>query len=65
MLHIIGKVAPETPIYFIQTGFHFPETLSFRDRVGEEFGLNILNIESQVLVKREIMCTLDKAIIII
>ena len=48
MLHIIGKVAPETPIYFIQTGFHFPETLSSRDRVGEEFGLNILNIESQV-----------------
>jgi phosphoadenosine phosphosulfate reductase len=48
MLHIIGKVAPETPIYFIQTGFHFPETLSFRDKIAKEFGLNVLNIESQV-----------------
>ena len=47
MLHIISRVAPETPIYFIQTGFHFPETLQFRDEVGRRFGLNIMNIESQ------------------
>jgi len=48
MLHIIGKVAPETPIYFIQTGFHFPETLAFRDEVAIAFGLNVLNVESHV-----------------
>ena len=48
MLHIIGKVAPETPVYFIQTGFHFPQTLAFRNQVASEFGLNVLNIESDV-----------------
>lgn len=48
MLHIISRVAPETPVYFIQTGFHFPETLAFRDEVAQTFGLNVLNIESQV-----------------
>ena len=48
MLHILGKTAPEMPVYFIQTGFHFPDTLKFRDQVGKAFGLNILNIESHV-----------------
>ncbi|MEZ4721373.1 MAG: phosphoadenylyl-sulfate reductase [Flavobacteriales bacterium] len=48
MLHILSRVAPEMPVYFIQTGFHFPETLSFRDEVSNDFGLNVLNIESHV-----------------
>jgi len=46
MLHVLSRVAPDTPIYFIQTGFHFPETLAFRDQVAKDFGLNVLNIES-------------------
>jgi phosphoadenosine phosphosulfate reductase len=48
MLHVISRVAPETPIYFIQTGFHFPETLKFRDEVADKFGLTVMNIESSV-----------------
>lgn len=48
MLHIIAKLNPNIPVYFLQTGFHFPETLSFRDTIASEFGLNILNIESHV-----------------
>ena len=36
------------PVYFIQTGFHFPETLRFRDEVADAFGLNVLNVESHV-----------------
>ena len=48
MLHILGQAAPEMPVFFIQTGFHFPETLQFRDEVAEAFGLNIINVESHV-----------------
>lgn len=48
MLHVLSRVAPETPVYFIQTGFHFPETLKFRDEVAKTFGLNVMNIESHV-----------------
>lgn len=48
MLHILGQLAPEMPVFFIQTGFHFPDTLRFRDDVAKEFGLHVLNIESQV-----------------
>jgi len=48
MLHILGKLAPAVPVYFIQTGFHFPETLSFRDEVAASFGLTIIDVESEV-----------------
>jgi len=48
MLHIMGLIAPEMSVYFIQTGFHFPETLRFRDEVAEAFGLNVVNVESHI-----------------
>ncbi len=31
LLHIVSQVAPELPIIFLETGYHFPETLAFRD----------------------------------
>jgi len=41
LLHIVSQVAPELPIIFIDTGYHFPETLAFRDRLIQEWGLNV------------------------
>ena len=48
LLHIISKVAPEIPIYFLNTGYHFPETLSFRKEVTDLLGLNITDLYSAV-----------------
>jgi phosphoadenosine phosphosulfate reductase len=48
MLHVLSQLAPNMPVYFIQTGFHFPETLRFRDEVAEAFNLNVINVESHV-----------------
>ena len=48
MLHIISETAPEIPVYFLDTGFHFPETLSFRDQVAELLSLRIVSIRSEV-----------------
>lgn len=42
LLHMISRVCPEMPVFFIDTGFHFPETLAFRDRLQERFGLNVV-----------------------
>lgn len=41
LLHIVAQVAPQLPIFFLDTGFHFPETLEFRDRLAQEWGLNV------------------------
>lgn len=48
MLHVLSRIDPDIPVYFIQTGFHFPETLRFRDEVAQAFGLNVINVESSV-----------------
>lgn len=48
LLHILSRIAPDMPVYFIQTGFHFPETLAFRDEVSRAFGLNLRSVESDV-----------------
>lgn len=41
LLHMVSRVVPRLPIIFLDTGFHFPETLAFRDRVTRELGLNL------------------------
>lgn len=44
LLHLISTVCPGMTVLFLDTGFHFPETLEFRDRLQNEFGLNVRNI---------------------
>jgi phosphoadenosine phosphosulfate reductase len=48
MLHLISRFAPEIPVYFLDTGFHFPETKRFRDQVAGMLGLKLISIESPV-----------------
>lgn len=48
MLHILSRVDHSIPVYFINTGFHFPETVSFRDEISEKFGLNLIDLHSSV-----------------
>lgn len=48
MLHIISRIDKNIPIFFINTGFHFPETVQFRDEVMEKFGLKMVDLHSMV-----------------
>lgn len=48
LLHIISKIDPSIPIYFINTGFLFPETIKYKDQLTREFGLNIIDAKSSV-----------------
>jgi phosphoadenosine phosphosulfate reductase len=41
LLHMIASVTPGLTVLFLDTGFHFPETLAFRDRLVREFGLHV------------------------
>lgn len=44
LLHMIGRVCPDLPVHFLDTGFHFPETLRFRDELADRFGLNVVTV---------------------
>jgi phosphoadenosine phosphosulfate reductase len=39
LLHLIAQVDPATPVLFLETGKHFPETLAYRDLLIERLGL--------------------------
>lgn len=43
-LHIISTVRPEQVIHFIDTGYHFQETLAYRDYLVDRFGLKVVDI---------------------
>lgn len=46
LLHILSRIDRSIPIYFIDTGYHFPETVRFRDQIVDQFGLNLVNLRS-------------------
>lgn len=43
-LHIISRIRPDQVISFVDTGFHFPETLAYRDELIQRFGLKVLDL---------------------
>ncbi len=55
LLHIISKIDNTIPIYFINTGFLFPETIQFRDEIAELLNINVINLnpESAKIAQRE------------
>jgi len=48
LLHILSQTDRSIPIYFINTGYHFPETVAYRDRIVDLLGLNLRDIYSDV-----------------
>lgn len=39
LLHLISKVDPTLPVYFLETGKHFPETLAYVETLKSQLGL--------------------------
>ncbi len=49
LLHMLSRIDSQLPVVFINTGYHFPETVSFRDKVMAEFGLdNLIDLRSSM-----------------
>ncbi len=48
LLHMVSRVEADIPVYFINTGYHFPETMAFRDAVAKDFGLKVINLRPLV-----------------
>ncbi|MBX9730714.1 MAG: phosphoadenylyl-sulfate reductase, partial [Sphingomonas sp.] len=39
LLHLVASIDPSVPVLFLETGKHFPETLSYRDLLATQLGL--------------------------
>ena len=44
LAHLISDIEPSVPVLFLNTAFHFPETLTFRDRFVSRYGLNLVEL---------------------
>lgn len=44
LLHILSRVRPRHPIYFIDTGYHFEETIEYKHRLTRQLGLNVVDV---------------------
>lgn len=48
LLHMIATTTPDLPVLFLDTGFHFPETLAYRERLTAELGLDVRVLQPEL-----------------
>src|SRR6185436_11274526 len=44
LLHIISRIDKSIPVFFINTGYHFPETLTFKEQIARRFELEVRDV---------------------
>ncbi|MEQ9441481.1 MAG: phosphoadenylyl-sulfate reductase [Cyclobacteriaceae bacterium] len=44
LLHMLSRIDRSIPVYFLNTGYHFPETVAFVDEITERLGLNTIRL---------------------
>src|ERR1700682_2480913 len=42
--HVLRKRVPDVPVLFLDTGYHFPQTYEYRDRMTREWALYLVNV---------------------
>jgi len=43
VLHMLREYLPRVPVIFLETGYHFPELIAYRDRMVADWDLNLVN----------------------
>lgn len=47
ILHMLREIRPDLPVLFLDTGFHFDETLDFKERIAEMWDLNVVVLRGE------------------
>ena len=42
--HLLKRRIPDLPILFLDTGYHFPQTYEYRDRMARQWALNLVSV---------------------
>ncbi len=53
LMHMIHRIQAKTFILFVDTQFHFPETLALRDRFMEKYGLKITTVYPEMTPQQQ------------
>lgn len=46
MLHILSLIDKSIPIYFLNTGYLFPQTIVYKNLIAEKFGIKVIDLKS-------------------
>ncbi len=46
MLHLLSRINKSIPVYFMNTGFHFPETVAYKNQVAQLLDINVIDLFS-------------------
>jgi phosphoadenosine phosphosulfate reductase len=44
VLHLLRQRIPDVPVLFLDTGYHFPQTCEYHDRLAKEWSLHMVNV---------------------
>lgn len=47
LLHLFSRFAPTQPVFFIDTGYHFPQTLEYKRKLSELYNLKVIDVRAE------------------
>lgn len=47
VVRLVQRLKPDIPVLFLDTGYHFPETYVYRDRMAKLWNLNLITLTAQ------------------
>ncbi|MBO8164425.1 MAG: phosphoadenylyl-sulfate reductase [Brevibacillus sp.] len=53
LIDMLDKVAPETPVFYLDTNKHFPETYETRDRLVERYGKQFIQVLPKLTLEEQ------------
>jgi phosphoadenosine phosphosulfate reductase len=53
VLHLVTRIAPDIPVLFLDTGYHFAETYEYRDRITALWKLKLDNLLPRLTVQEQ------------
>jgi phosphoadenosine phosphosulfate reductase len=50
IIHMLAEIEPAVPVFNLETGYQFPETLELRERIKERYGIEVAYIRPELPV---------------
>lgn len=47
LLHMLSRVKPDAAVYFLDTGYHFKETLAYKEEISRLLNLQIIDVQAE------------------
>ena len=46
LAHMVSRIDVRVPVLFLDTGFHFPETVAFKERFAQQYGVHVVDLST-------------------